>query len=430
MNSQTLPCINLSSIPQFIDIINNNNDNNNDNKDDSNILKVNKVYYNNKKYTVISYDKKSLTADLIHTYGLCRSVILNSNNEVVSFAPPKSVPLDEFISKNGQENKNIRAEEFVEGTMINVFWDSTVGENGSWEISTRNTVGAISSFYKKTISYSFRSMFFEAAQENNLILENLNKSYCYSFVLQHPQNRIVVPFVRPNLYLVAIYHIVNSYVGNPIIYPADVQEARNFDWNGATIKFPQIYEFDKYSDLIEKYASMNTSYDKVGVILYNVGTYDRCKIRNPIYEQVRILRGNQPKLEYQYLSLRKEGRVGEFLNFFPEHKKEFSSFRDKVHLFTQKLFSSYISCYIKKEKALIEFSEKYRTHMFNIHKQYLNELKENKMFVTNTVVIKYVNNLHPSLLMHCINYDMKKKNTCDFNEMDICCDFNGMDISA
>jgi hypothetical protein len=88
-------------------------------------------------------------------------------------------------------------------------------------------------------------------------------------------------------------------------------------------------------------------------------------------------------------------------------------------VFTETLFLNYISCYIKKEKPLIEFSEEYRTHMFNIHKQYLNELKEKKLFVTNTVVINYVNNLHQSLLMHCLNYNMKKKNICEENEMDI-----------
>ena len=46
--------------------------------------------------------------------------------------------------------------------------------------------------------------------------------------------------------------------------------------------------------------------------------------------------------------------------------------------------------------------------MFNIHKQYLNELKEQKLFVTKSIVINYVNNIHPSLLMHCLNFGLKK----------------------
>ena len=86
--------------------------------------------------------------------------------------------------------------------MINVFWDSNIGLSGAWEISTRNTVGAESSFYKSPNSKTFRTMFLEAAINNNLDLDSLNKNFCYSFVLQHPENRIVVPFKAPQLYLI------------------------------------------------------------------------------------------------------------------------------------------------------------------------------------------------------------------------------------
>jgi hypothetical protein len=177
-----------------------------------------------------------------------------------------------------------------------------------------------------------------------------------------------------------------------------------------TVKFPEVYKFNSYPELIEKFGSMNTSYDIVGVMLHNISTGERAKIRNPVYEQVRNLRGNQPKLQYQYLSLRKEGKVGEFLKFYPENKKEFSAFRDQVHLFTETLFNNYVSCYIKKEKPLREYPEKYKTHMYNIHQKYINELKELKQFVTNTFVQKYVNELHPSLLMFCLNHDLRKRN--------------------
>ena len=94
----------------------------------------------------------------------------------------------------------------------------------------------------------------------------------------------------------------------------------------------------------------------------------------------------------------------------PENKKDFSTFRDNVHLFTNTLFGNYILCYIKKERPLKEFSEQYRTHMFNIHQIYLNELREKKHFVTNTIVNNYVNQLHPSLLMYCLNFQMRKRN--------------------
>jgi hypothetical protein len=233
--------------------------------------------------------------------------------------------------------------------------------------------------------------------------------YCYCFVLQHPENRIVVPFKKPQLYLTAAYTIHHED-SNIFVQSFNPQIFKDLFPSNVTIKFPEIYKFDNYSELIEKYASMNTSYSVVGVMLHNRVTGERAKIRNPVYEQVRSLRGNQPKLQYQYLCLRKEGKVGEFLSFYPENKKEFSGFRDQVHLFTNTLFDNYKACYIKKEKPLKEYSDQYRTHMFNIHQIYLSDLREKNQFITSSVVQKYVNDMEASLLMFCLNFQMRKRN--------------------
>jgi hypothetical protein len=309
-----------------------------------------------------------------------------------------------------EKNENIVAQEFIEGTMINVFWDPTIGLTGSWEIATRNTISATSKFFKSENSKSFSEMFLEAAVETKIMIERLNRNYCYSFVLQHPENRIVVPFLKPQLYLVAMYYInINLENGEVIINPTEL-DIPFVGWEYTNIKFPQILQGETYSELIDKYASMNTDYKTLGIMLHNKLTGERSKIRNPVYEQVRHLRGNQPKLQFQYLSLRKEGKVKDFLQFYPENKREFSDFRDQVHLFTNTLLSNYISCYIKKEKPLKEFLEQYRTHMFNIHKKYMNELKDKQLYVNNTVVINYVNDMAPTLLMYSLNFHMRKRN--------------------
>ena len=405
MSIPTIKPFNLSVLPDFNNLVNGT-------ITESKILKIQSIECrssNKQKYSVIRYLKEYMCLDMIPTYGLCRSVILNSVNNVVGFAPPKSIPSDTFIKLYPEKTDHLIAQEFIEGTMVNAFWDPSVGLAGGWEISTRNTVGATSSFFKGANQKSFRDMFTEASSEINLCLELLNKDLCYSFVLQHPDNRIVVPFKKPDLYLVAVYNIKNVD-DNIMVLSYPMNELKNYNWGVAAIKFPQVYTWSTYTELIEKYASMNTSYDIMGVVVYNNLTGERMKIRNPVYEQVRSLRGNQPKLQYQYLSLRKDGKVSDFLKFYPENKKEFSAFRDQVHLFTSTLFANYIACYVKKEKPLKEFSEQYRTHMFNIHKIYMDDLREKKMFVTNTIVINYVNNLHPSLLMYCLNFQMRKRN--------------------
>ena len=170
-------------------------------------------------------------------------------------------------------------------------------------------------------------------------------------------------------------------------------------------------EWSSYTDLKNNYASMNTRYDVLGVVIYNTKTGVRTKMRNPTYENVRQLRGNQPKLQYQYLSLRKSGSVGEYLKYYPEHKKEFSSFRDNMHKFTNTLYQNYISCYIKKERVLKEFPDNFRTHMFNIHRNYIDELKPNGGYVNNSFVINFVNDMPVTLQMYSLNFSMRQRKT-------------------
>ena len=361
----------------------------------------------NEQYSIIRYKKEMLSIDLIPTYGLLRSVIL-SGPRVVSFAPPKSLSGDEFMTKYPTKIDKIVAQDFIEGTMINVFFDPTYGANGCWQISTRNTVGAEVSFYKWS-KKTFNQMFMEACIFNLFNIQTLNPAYCYSFVLQHPENRIVVPFKKPQLFLIAVYEIIQK-PDNIIVVEMNLNEVKKGGlWHLTGVRFPDTYEFTSYTELIEKFASPNTPYDILGIVVKNLETGERTKFRNPIYEEVRQLRGNQPKLQYQYLCLRHSGKLPEFLKYYPESKADMSKFRDQVHMFTNTLHQNYISCYVRKEKPLKEYPDQYRTHMFNIHQHFMNELRPNHLFVTNTVVINYVNKLHPSLLMYCLNHHMRKR---------------------
>jgi hypothetical protein len=408
MFSLHYPNVRLSEISNFGNLLK-NDVKNVENAED--ILKINNCMHNEQIYAIVKYDKQKLTPDLINTLGLFRSVILNSDGEFLSFSPPKSIPYKKFIEKYPKKDENVIIEEFVEGTMINVFWNKNVGTNGEWVISTKSNIGANTHFYKLSNSKTFNTMFFEALDNINFKLEQLNPLFCYSFVLQHPENRIVVKFNKPQLYLINIYYIDNANKNDIKLYSVNMIDVRKKALYPA-FKFPQIYRCNEYSDIefndnLDKYLNIPNYYNVVGVVLYNVTTNERTKIRNPAYEYVRKLRGNQPKLQYHYLCLRKQNKVSEFLKYFSEYRKEFSEFQKRIHDFTDILYKNYVACYIKKEKPLIEFENEYRTNMYNIHQKYINELKEKKTFVNKQTVIEYVNNLHPSILMDNINYNLK-----------------------
>ena len=363
-------------------------------------------------YKVHRYDKKVLTPETVSTYGLCRSVITDADNNIVSFSPPKSMPFEDFVAKY-PDTSRIVATEFVEGTMINVFWS-----NGDWEIASRSNVGATNGFTK-----SFREMFYDALSASRLDMYSLPTEFSYSFVLQHPENRIVVPIGKPQLYLIAVY----SYQGC-IVKSHDPSEFAEF--NSSLVNVPATYDLTSYEDFAEKTKTLDYTY--LGVMLTNPATGERTKIRNPNYEKVRHLKGNHPKLQYQYLCLRKSGKISQYLHYYPESKQEFAVFRDKVHDFTRKLRDNYISCYIRKERPLMEYSDEYRTHMYSLHQIYKNNLKPNGKILVFEDIVNYVNELHPNLLMHSLNYDQKKgyiKKTRVSEKVDVS-DANEEDVSA
>ncbi len=402
--SYDLQVINNKDLTQFY------NGNETDEESLMNFLKLSVKHWrqNDRNYKIIRYNKEYLLDELIKSSGLFRSVILNDENKIIVFSPPKSLNSDAFISAYEKDVLNCRAEQYVEGTMINVFND-----HGEWEIATRSTVGGKITFFRVDGNITtFRHMFLDACNYVNLDFDYLDKSLCYSFILQHPENRIVSPIVEKGIYLAKVYKI-DKYNVTEIDKREQVRlivaNARNTEGRPLPlIKLPLEYTFKTFEELKEKYASMNTPYEDVGVMVY-ASNGDRTKFRNPNYEEIRLLRGNQPKLEYHYLSLRKTGKMEQYLKYFPEYKKKFLEFREKLHRFTKTLHQNYVSCYVKKEMPLKDFPSQYRSIMYNLHQFYLNELRESSQYVSNAVVIQFVNNLHPSQQMFLLNYNMRKQ---------------------
>ena len=76
-------------------------------------------------------------------------------------------------------------------------------------------------------------MFNEALDEIKFNLDLLDTAYSYSFVLQHPENKIVVPFDKPNIVLVEIFYKAGLNMIPQNIY--------SFKFLQKYFKFPTIY---------------------------------------------------------------------------------------------------------------------------------------------------------------------------------------------
>ena len=409
-----------------------------DNIDNFDLYNKKKYIYNNNDYTIIKYNKQTLKTmednedPSFYNLSKFRSLVIRDKKLLV-FSPEKSINFNTFNNKYTNMD-DCWIEDFVDGTMINVYYDNI---NDIWEIATRSTVGGNIVFFNDIQNYSyfncdnendkvalennltsfknvtFRSMFLESCNACNFDLNSLNTKFCYSFVMQHPFNRIVTPIQIPIIYLVKVYEIDN--VNFPIvnikeINIPDLLNEPPYIFANTTVKYINKYPLQTtLEDINLHYNNKLAPFHCVGSIIYNKdGT--RTKIRNINYEEVRKLRGNQPKLQYNYLSLKKENKIKEFLYYYPEHYLLFTKFKIIMYDYTDTLFKNYIECFIKKQKPLKEYPFQYKNHMYHIHQKYINELKSNNKIVDKKVVIDYVNNLHPAQQMFVINYKYNNTN--------------------
>ena len=379
--------------------------------------------------SILKYTTGSLKCDELQTLGLLRSVVLDRDGKIVAYSPPKCVvPSANEFNERYSDDKII-VEEFVEATMFNVFYHKPNGqEDGAdWDIATKSCVGANIVFHslppalkqdqppaeveadaqaaepKKT----FRRMFLECMNHVGLDLNALQKDCSYSFVMQHPNNHIVRHITEPALYLVAVYKIDNEN----LVVEEQCRDEHLSKINSSartSVRLPLQFTNVGLDELKEIYTSLNSPYDFPGLVCRECSTGARFKFRNPNYERMKNLHGSEPKLQFQYLSLRHQNKVKDHLKLHPEHRDAFEKFRDQLHAYTNQLFANYISCYVKKERPFSEYPLEFKTNMFRLHQLYLNELREKKEHVTLGQTIAYMNNLFPSHQIYALNYGVRK----------------------
>lgn len=384
---------------------------------ESDNIKTKQYTYEEHKYTIKNYDRNMISESFSDLFAY-KSVIYDENNKLLCVAPPKSIGYNYFTSSY-ECDSNIEISEIIEGTMINLFY-----HNDKWILSTRGAIGG-TYFYFRNQYYvdihssnrqiSFYDMFMEALQaddnqllNSNMMIQNMDKNYCYSFVMQHPDNHIVIPVRFPQLYLVGVYKVNNIENNKFTIVNREVYE--NFDcFKNSVIHFPKIFETkNSFQNNLDAYTGLQEPYTNVGIMIYNKQTGLRCAVKTHSYLKLKELRGNNPNLQYQYLALRRIDKVTEFLTYFPQYKKLFYKFYTQYKDFMFNVHRSYIAKYITKKEKFI--SNKYMPHIFRIHQEMFvpHMLKGEKTTIKLDNVYQYFNQRSIAELLYALNYDARE----------------------
>lgn len=366
-----------------------------------------------------------------------RSVILEWQTlDVYSMSPPTSVSIDDFFALASVvgdqiDHERIWVDEWVEGTMMNLWFDSNADR---WEISTKNSVGGRYTYrrnhrfeevdfptFPTTPSIhsehvgckSYRDMFIEAITGHVFLHEeecehslydavntlNLCKHYSYSFVLQHPENSLVLNSDVPCLYLVAVYYVPYEYQNMTTIQRIDPEIYQN--WPCLTsvphIKFPRKIPSATYSSLFHTYHSIHADVGEVGmgVCLTDRTTGIRTKMTSTAYLEWKDYRGIQPNLLFQYLCLKYANNLDDFLVHFPGYALYFDDFQRQYSTFLVNIHASYVSYYIRHSRERI--SPRFMPYIYRLHHDIFlpSKATSTRRNITLDVVREYMDQFSP-----------------------------------
>ena len=337
------------------------------------------VYTKNAVYSILNYGKEGLCYNDISN-GLYRSVILSyPERNVICYSPPKTQDVSEFIKKYPLSLKTpyVYINEIIEGVMINLFYDTRVS---CWDISTKSGVSGKYSYNKdKNINNNketFLKLFLDALRttENESLndielVKYLPKDMCYSFVLQHPRNKICLDIKEPRVYLVAVYSIKNPINKIPYISLINPQSYKNwhiFKSSLNAVWFPTEIDKNKnINDIMSEERTMLGNINKRGVMITDLKTGEMYEIKNTGYLNTFKRRNPHTDLLYKFLCILRLDKLKDYLKYYPLEKKIMNRQAAHFNEFISNVYNSYVMKYILKQDVII--SEAYNNHIYKLH---------------------------------------------------------------
>ena len=298
----------------------------------------------------------------------CRGSVINTDtNKLVCIPPVKAKEINQIEFNEYSNNEEIQ--ELIDGTMINLFF-----YDNKWIISTRSSIGG----YNKWNNKSFNNMFKECQE---IDYDNLNKDYCYSFVMKHIDIRNISVVSENKLFLVEVYNLKNL-VRLPVNeYPKNIESINN------------VLSCD-----IDNIGNLNNNFNIKGFTIKNKNK--RYKLINPIFKKVEDLKVNLSGDLICYIELRKNGNLKEYLNFFPEKKNIFNDYREKIHILSNDLYNNYKNVFVYKKQEKKEIPYHLNPFVYEIHSNYLKTKKP----TTWQDIKDYIYNLESKRLVFSLNY--------------------------
>jgi hypothetical protein len=264
--------------------------------------------------------------------------------------------------------KKVVVEKCYEGTTILVYH-----HNDKWYVSTRRCLDARESTWVKYKSY--REMFDEAIT-NKFSYDDLNKDYCYYFILLHHKNKNIVNY---------------SYLGDEyieVIHTMTIEKytIKEIDYTiNDTVLKTEIIKFDSKEDMLKSLCDIdddNKTKKKITMEGFIIKAYDDevrsssftiLKVQTDIYQKLMKLKPNNSNTYQSYMELYQKDKLKEYLVYFNKYSNLIIR---RIHLSMRNLSIEILNLYHNTRKKQNEgvynnLKEQYRKVLYGLHGIYI-----------------------------------------------------------
>ena len=289
---------------------------------------------------IINYNnsKSKFTDEINKLNGL---IFDKTNNKIIYYGLDK---MEKNISKISEINTNYEIEELVDGPKIGLYY-----YNNKWNKCTNKKIEASKSIWHGP---NFEILCNECLSNNNY--DNLNKDYCYTFVLQNSKCLNFTKYEKNNFVLVSCRDLnINSEN-----YLKEVLDEKN------NFIYPEKINKLSTNEIKNNLSDKNIS----GYIIKTENkTY---RFESDIFKDAFSIKGNQRNMRVRYLEIRNNNILkNKFILYYPELLNMINETEYNIKYVSQQIFQQYLNKFI--QKLDVQILPRFKKIIYELHKDYL-----------------------------------------------------------
>jgi hypothetical protein len=292
--------------------------------------------------------------------------------------------LNDFLN----ENQDFNVYELVDGPKIGLYY-----YNDKWNKCTNKKINASESIWHGPNFEVLADKCFEKVN-----FENLNKDYCYTFVIQNPECMNYIKYNQFDLKLVSVRDLNPSSE----TYLKEVS-------HDIGVSIPEQHSYiPKTINYMKEEIKSNLESEEIkqmtGFIIKTSGQTYRLESNN--YLECVKVKGNERNLKYRYLEIRNDFvKKNKFLIYFPELINMANNIEYQIRNTTGNILDNYYKRYVRKVKDF-EINPRYKNIIYIIHGMYLKD----KERITFDKVLDLINNSDTKRIMYLLNTVFNQSN--------------------